>query len=96
MLVLVFLLVTLLAAIGAYLMLTDRMPEVVGPLVCIGLGSLQSYGALSLEFTNGSQINSSPEPALAFVGLTVLVLSLVVLFDESIGTLNLGGLGGSR
>jgi len=48
MLVLVFLVVTLLAATGAYLMLTDRMPEVVGPLLCIGLGSLQAYGALSL------------------------------------------------
>jgi len=64
--------------------------------LCIGLGSLQAYGALALEFTNGSQVNSSPEPALAFVGLTVLVLSLVVLFEESISTLNLGGLGGSR
>jgi hypothetical protein len=96
MLVLVFLLVTLLAAIGAYLMLTDRMPDVVGPLLCIGLGSLQAYGALALEFTNGSQVNSSPEPALAFVGLAILVLSLVVLFDDAIGTLSLGTMRGSR
>jgi hypothetical protein len=96
MLLLVFLLVTILAALAGYLMLTDRMPEVVGPLICIGLGSLQAYGALSLEFEGGGSIKSNPEPALAFVGLVVLVLAFVVLFEESVGTLNLGGLGGSR
>jgi hypothetical protein len=78
-----------------YSLFRNSLPDVIGPLVGIGLGLFSAYGALGLEVSTSSGVESAPEPALAIVGLSVLVLNTVWLFAESIETLP-SGITGAR
>lgn len=90
-----WILVTALAAVEVYLLFRGTLPNVIGPMLGVGLGLFSAYGALGLEVTTDTGVESAPEPALAIVGLAVLILNAVWLFAEGVETLP-SGITGAR
>jgi hypothetical protein len=90
----------LIAAIGAFQMffvIRGRLPDVVGPMIGIGLGIMLAYGALGFEVVSGGgQVRQQPEPELALLGLAILGTNAILLFTDAIESLELGSLVGSR
>jgi multisubunit Na+/H+ antiporter MnhG subunit len=80
----------------AYIIARTPFNDVIGGFVCLILGSLSAYGALGLEQMGGGQVRSVAAPELAVVGLGIIVIGVVFLFDGVVGELDLGGIRGSR
>jgi hypothetical protein len=88
--------VTVLGAVMAYVIARTPFNDVIGGFVCLILGSLSAYGALGLEQMGGGQVRAVAAPELAVVGLGIIVIGVVFLFDGVVGELDLGGIRGSR
>jgi hypothetical protein len=96
MLAVVWVTLALIASLELFGLLTDRLPEVIGPMIGIVLGVLLSYGALGFEVSTGTGIVTSSEPELALVGLVVLVANSLFLFTDAVETLQAGSIFGAR
>jgi len=97
MLAIIWVAIMAVAVIQTYLLLRGSLPEVVGPLVGIGLGLLLAYGALGLEVVAGSgQVRQQPEPELAFLALSIVMTNTVFLFSDAVESLSIDSLGGAR
>ena len=97
MLAQVWVVMAAIASIQTYFLIRGRLPDVVGPMIGIGLGEFLAYGALGFEVVSGAgQVRQKPEPELAFIGLSILAANAVILFTDAIESLQLGSLTGSR
>lgn len=95
MLVITWIAIMLVASAETYFLLTDRLPAVVGPMIGLFLGFTAAYGALGLQINDASAgVTGAGEPALAFLGVAVVVLNMVYLFSDGVATLPSGITGG--
>lgn len=88
--------VTVLAAIIAFFTVTGTLDRIIGALGSVIMGSLSAYGALSLSAVEGGTEKLVSAPELAIVGLAIVVVGVVYLFDGAVQSLDLGRLRGSR
>jgi len=96
MLVNAWITVTVLAAIIAFLTVTGTLDTMIGAFGSLIMGSLSAYGALSLSAVEGGTEKLVASPELAIVGLAIVVVGVVYLFDGAVQSLDLGRLRGSR
>jgi hypothetical protein len=90
MLAIIWIAVMLVAVVATYLLITDQLPEVVGPMIGIGLGFLLAYGAMNIEFaTGGNELRSSFEPELALIGLSIVVVHAIYLVSDLVDTVDI-------
>ena len=90
MLAIIWIAVMLVAVVATYLLITDQLPEVVGPMIGIGLGFLLAYGAMNIEFaTGGTNLQSSFEPELALIGLSIVVVHAIYLVSDLVDTVDI-------
>jgi len=90
MLAIIWIAVMLVAVVATYLLITDQLPEVVGPMIGIGLGFLLAYGAMNIEFaTGGTDLRSSFEPELALIGLSIVVVHAIYLVSDLVDTVDI-------
>jgi hypothetical protein len=88
--------VTVLATIIAYFTITGRIDTIIGGFASLIMGSLSAYGALSLSAVEGGTEKLVASPELTIVGLGIVIIGVVYLFDAVVGSLDLGRLRGSR
>jgi len=88
--------VTILGVLIAFLTVRGAIDVIIGGFGSLILGSLCAYGALGLEEVGGGQVRAVSTPELSIVGLAIIVIGVVYLFDGVVGTLDLGNLRGSR
>jgi hypothetical protein len=96
MLVNAWITVTVLAVITVFFTITRRIDGVIGGFASFGLGALSAYGALSLSAVEGGSEKLVSSPELAIIGLAIIVIGVVYLFDDVVSSLDLGRLRGSR
>lgn len=90
MLAIIWIAVMLVAVGATYLLITDQLPEVVGPMIGIGLGFLLAYGAMNIEFATGSTtLRSSFSPELALIGLSIVVVHAIYLVSDLVDTVDI-------
>jgi len=88
--------ITVLGVVVAFMTVTDAIDVIIGGVASLILGSLCAYGALGLEEVGGGQVRAVATPELSIVGLAIIIVGVVYLFDGVIGSLDLGTLRGSR
>jgi len=88
--------VTVLGVIIAFLTVTGTLDTIIGALGSVIMGSLSAYGAMSLSAIEGGSEKLVSSPELAIVGLAIVVVGVVYLFDGAVQSLDLGRLRGSR
>jgi len=88
--------VTVIAAIVAFLTVTGTLDTIIGAFGSVIMGSLSAYGAMSLSAVEGGSEKLVSSPELAIVGLAIVVVGVVYLFEGAVQTLDLGRLRGSR
>lgn len=88
--------VTVIAVITVFFTITRRIDGIIGGFASFGLGALSAYGALSLTTIESGTEQSAAAPELAIIGLAIIVIGVVYLFDDVVGSLDLGRLRGSR
>lgn len=97
MLAQVWIVMAAIASMQTYFLIRGRLPDVVGPMIGIGLGIFLAYGALGFEVVSGGgQVRQRPEPELAFIGLSILTANAVILFTDAIESIPFSSLTGSR
>lgn len=97
MLAQVWVVIAAIAAAQMFFLIRGRLPDVVGPMIGIGLGVMLAYGALGFEVVSGGgQVRQRPEPELALLGLSIVGTNAILLFTDAIESLELGSLVGSR
>jgi hypothetical protein len=94
MLAIVWIALFVIAAAETALLLTGRLPDVIAPLLGMGLGLTLAFGALDLEVASGGTISSIPSQGLAALGLAVLILNAVFVFSSAVESLPTGFSGG--
>jgi hypothetical protein len=94
MLAIVWIALFVIAASETALLLTGRLPDVIAPLLGMGLGLTLAFGALDLEVASGGSVTSVPSQGLAALGLAVLILNAVFIFSSAIESIPTGLLGG--
>jgi len=82
--------------ITVFFTITRRIDGIIGGFASFGLGALSAYGALSLTAVEGGTEKAVASPELAIIGLGIIVIGVVYLFDDVVGSLDLGRLRGSR
>jgi hypothetical protein len=96
MLVNAWITVTVLAAIIAFLTVTGTLETIIGGFGSIIMGSLSAYGSLSLSAVEGGTEKLVSSPELTIIGLAIVVIGVVYLFDGAVQSLDLGRVRGSR
>jgi len=96
MLIQAWIAVTVIGVITVYFTITRRIDGIIGGFASLGLGALSAYGALSLSAIEGGNEKLVSSPELAIIGLGIIVIGAVYLFDDVVGSLDLGRLRGSR
>ena len=90
MLAIIWVAIMLVGVIATYLLVTEQLPGVVGPMIGIGLGFLLAYGAMNIEFATGSSdLRSSFEPELALIGLSIVVVHAIYLVGDLVDSVDI-------
>jgi len=90
MLAIIWVAIMLVAVVATYLLIADQLPEVVGPMIGITLGFLLAYGAMNIEFATGSSsLQTSFEPELAIIGLSIVVVHAIYLVSDLVDTVDI-------
>jgi len=90
----VWITIFVISSIETGLLLTGRAGELFFPILGIPLGTLLSYGALSLEVATSAGIESNPDVTLVLLGLAILSINAIYLFSGSISAISAAATGG--
>jgi len=97
MLAQVWVVIAAIAAGQMWLLIRGRLPDVVGPMIGLGLGAILAYGALGFEVVSGGgQIRQQPAVELALFGTAIFGTNAILLFTDAIESLEVGQLTGAR